>query len=126
MTSDNEQVGKQVDEPIKASELTEDEEVIPSQSQENEIRNSTPANAGLKRRTTEKRNYTSVAASKPAQVPEHPWTQVKYKNRKLSSQQSTKLPANGEHQGRRILFPREISGRQMSEADLMLALNEAL
>ena len=81
---------------------------------------------GHRRRATEKQSYAAVAASKPSQVPEHPWTQVKYKSRKQSAQQSTSLPVNGEHLGRRILFPREISGHQMSEADLMLALNGAL
>ena len=34
-----------------------------------------------------KRNYASVAASKPAQAPEHSWTQMVYKSRK---QQATK------------------------------------
>lgn len=49
-----------------------------------------------------------------------------YKNRKTNMQQSTKSSAKIEHQGRRILFPREGSGQQMSEADLMLSLNETL
>ena len=31
-----------------------------------------------------------------------------------------------EQQGKRILFPQEISGQQKSEADLILALNKAL
>lgn len=33
---------------------------------------------------------------------------------------------DGEDEGRRILFPQEISVYQMSEVDLMLALNEAI
>ncbi len=77
-------------------------------------------------KNTPNRNYASVAASIPAQAPEHPWTKVVYKKRKINAQKSAKPIANIEHQGRRILFPREASGQQMSEADLMLALNEAL
>ena len=69
-----------------------------------------------------KRNYASVAASKPAQAPEHPWTQVVYKSRK---QQATKPIIKTEDQGRRILFPR-VLGQQKLEVDLMLAFNEAL
>ena len=45
-----------------------------------------------------------------------------YKNRK---QQAKKPNVKSEDQGRRILFPR-VLGQQKSEADLMLALNEAL
>ena len=37
-----------------------------------------------------------------------------------------KSTLNSEYQGRRILFPRETTSQQMSEADLMLVLNEAL
>lgn len=77
-------------------------------------------------KNTPKQNYASVAASKSSQAPEHPWTQVVYKNCKTNSHQSTKSNAKIEHQGRRILFPQEVSGQQMSEADIMLALNEAL
>ena len=71
-----------------------------------------------------KRNYASVAASKPAQAPEHPWKQVVYKNRKQPTT-ITKSNVKIEDQGRRILFPR-VLGQQKSEADLMLALNKAL
>ena len=71
------------------------------------------------------KSYASVAASKPPRAPEHPWTQVKYKNRKLNLQQANSA-ANAEHLGRIIIFPRKITGDQMSEADLMLVLNEAL
>lgn len=44
-----------------------------------------------------------------------------YKNRNQATKSNVKI----EDQGRRILFPR-ILGEQKSEADLMLALNEAL
>lgn len=75
---------------------------------------------------TPRRNYASVAASQPAQTPENPWTQVVYKSRKTNAQKSAKPTAKIEHQGRRILFPREVTENQKSEADLMLVLNEAL
>ncbi len=74
----------------------------------------------------EKQSYVAVAASTPAQIPEQPWTQVKYKNRKPSRQNSVSSTLNAEYQGRRILFPQEGTGQQRSEADLMLVLNEAL
>ena len=104
--------------PENSAEATE-EEVRPATP---EIEDTTPAPHFSSAKNTQQRNYASVAASKPAQAPEHPWTQVVYKNRK---QQATKLNAKIEDQGRRILFPRA-SGQQKSEADLMLALNEAL
>ena len=72
----------------------------------------------------ERRDYTSVAASKPAKIPEQPWTEVSYGTRKPKGKQSS--PTIGQEQlGRRILFPRN-PGQEKSEADLMLALNEAL
>ena len=74
----------------------------------------------------EKQSYAAVAASIPAQIPEQPWTQVKYKNRKPSQQKPVSSTLNAEYQGRRILFPRKRTSQQMSEADLMLVLNEAL
>ena len=54
---------------------------------------------------TKKRNYASVATSNPTQAPEHPWTQVVYKNQK----QEAKKPnvKKLEPAQRRILFPRE-------------------
>ena len=71
-----------------------------------------------------RRDYASVAASKPVKIPEQPWTQVSYGTRKSKEKQSS--PGSKQEQlGRRILFPRD-SGQERSEADLMLALNEAL
>ena len=74
--------------------------------------------------SVEKRSYTSIAASKPVQNSNQPWTQVSYGNRKPSG--SHKTTAIEEQMGRRILFPRNQEGQKKSEADLMLALNEAL
>ena len=94
---------------------------IPSSSK---VTSGKPSAESTKR--IEKQSYAAVAASTPSQIPEQPWTQVKYKNRKPNQQHSVHSTLNAEYQGRRILFPREGTGRQMSEADLMLALNEAL
>lgn len=112
MTSNDRQVDKRVDEQVderveestKGGEPVEEEGVASSQSQARKARAFIP-NIDTKRHTTEKQSYASTAASRLSQVPEHPWTQVKYKSRKLSSQQSTSLPANAEHLGKRILFP---------------------
>lgn len=60
------------------------------------------------------------------EVPENTWLRVVYKNHKKNSQLAIKLATKSEHQGRRIFFPREVSDQQKSEADLMLASNEAL
>lgn len=69
---------------VKASIPSEEEEVIQSQGQGSESPIPTQANPSTKSRLG-KQSYASVAASKPAQIPEQPWTQVKYKNRKSSS-----------------------------------------
>lgn len=113
----------------EAAEPVEEEEVLSSYSPREG--GSASALHLSPTRDVNKRNYASVAASKPAQAPERPWTQVVYKNRKVNQRQPTKSTVKIEHQGRRILFPREVSGQQASgqyksEADLMLALNEAL
>ena len=68
------------------------------------------------------RSYATVAATKPAQTPSQPWTKVSYGNRKNGAQVAVKA----EQRGRRILFPRKSGCQLKSEADLMLALNEAL
>ena len=121
---DNHSTGP-VGEIEKGRESAEGESVAPTQRQARNVDIPTP-NPGTNSQTTKKQSYASVAASKPSQAPENPWTQVKYKNRKPNSQQ-TSLHANGEHLGRRILFPRKTAlDPQMSEADLMLVLNEAL
>ena len=70
----------------------------------------------------EQRSYATVAAAKPAQTPSQPWTKVSYGNRKNGTPQVVKA----EQRGRRILFPRKSGGQLKSEADIMLALNEAL
>ena len=106
------------------AELIGDEEVRPSQSQRNE--NATPvaqSSATVKTNTRiERRDYATVAASRPAKIPEKPWTQVIYGSRKPKGKSSSPVR---EQLGRRILFPRN-PGQEKSEADLMLALNEAL
>ncbi|MCJ1349623.1 hypothetical protein MMC31_007864, partial [Peltigera leucophlebia] len=89
---------------VKASIPSEEEEVFVGQSQGSKSPTPTQANPNT-RSHLGKRSYASVAVSKPAQVPEQPWTQVKHKNRKSSQQQSTKSTLNAEYQGRRILFP---------------------
>ncbi len=71
-----------------------------------------------------RRDYASAVRSKPVKIPEQPWTQVSYGTRKPKRKQSSPDPKQ-EQLGRRILFPRD-SGQEKSEADLMLALNEAL
>ena len=105
--------------PDNSAEATE-EEVRPIAAPGDE--ETTPAPHFSSAKNMQKQSYVSVANSKPAQAPEHPWTQVVYKNRK---QQVTKPNVKSQDQGRRILFPR-VLGQQKSEADLMLALNEAL
>ena len=72
----------------------------------------------------EKRNYALVAASKPTKIPEQPWTQVSYATRKPKRKQSSST-IKQKQLGQRILFPRNL-GQKKSEANLMLALNEAL
>ena len=57
----------------------------------------------------------------PAQSP---WAQVSYGNRRPSGKHGT--TAKPKQLGERILFPRNQEGQKKSEADLMLALNEAL
>ena len=74
----------------------------------------------------EKQSYAAVVVSTPSQIPEQPWTQVKYKNCKPNQQYSELSTLNTEYQRRRILFPWKKTRQQMSEADLMLALNKAL
>ncbi len=71
------------------------------------------------------RSYAAVAAAQPTQISSQPWTKVSYGNRKNGTH---KLAASvkAEQRGRRILFPRKNGGQLKSEADLMLALNEAL
>lgn len=98
--------------------------MLPSHSPR--IRDPTPVPHLGPTKDTSKQNYASVAISKPAQAVEHLWTQVVYNSRKTSLYQPTKSTVKIEHQGRRILFLRKILGRQISEGDLMLALNEAL
>ena len=70
----------------------------------------------------EKQSYAAIIDSIPAQTPEEPWTQVKYKNRKPSQQKPVSLTLNAGYQGKKILFPRERTSPQISETDLMLVL----
>ena len=85
---------------------------------------SAPSSSNSKPRM-EKRSYASIAMSKPTQTFETPWTQVNYGNRKLAGKQLCPT-AKPDQLGRRVLFPRNVEGQKKSEADLMLALNEAL
>lgn len=88
-------------------------------------KNATPVPRSSSTKSHEKRrDYASVAASKPVKIPDQPWIQVSYGIRKSKGKQ----PNSGfkqEQLGRKILFSRK-SGQEKSEADLMLALNEAL
>ena len=59
-------------------------EVIQSQGQGSESPTPKQANPSTKSRLG-KQSYASVAVSKLAQIPEQPWTQVKYKKRKSNS-----------------------------------------
>ncbi len=85
----------------------------------------------------EQRSYATVAAAKPAQTQtqprakvsfkkssEQPWTKVSYGTRKSNMRQPNST-IQQEQLGRRVLFPGN-AGQEKSEADLMLALNEAL
>lgn len=71
------------------------------------------------------RSYAAVAAAQPTQIPSQPWTKVSYGNRKNGTHKSS-ASVKAEQRGRRILFPRKNGSQLKSEADLMLALNEAL
>lgn len=53
---------------------------------------------------------------------EKPWMEVKYTNKKQSTQKQAK---SQEPSGRRILFLRKEAQPKESEEDIMLALNEA-
>ncbi len=66
---------------MNANQPIGEEEETPPQSQSSKIIALTLASPGVKKHV-EKRNYASVAASKPATPPEQPWTQISYKNRK--------------------------------------------
>ena len=69
------------------------------------------------------RSYATVATAKPVEAPSQPWIKVSYESRR---NESKKPSAQSEQRGRRILFPRKDGGQLKSEADIMLALNEAL
>ena len=71
-----------------------------------------------------KRDYASVATSKSVKIPDQPWTKDSYGIRKSMGKQFN-ATAKKEQRERRILFQQNV-GQQKSEADLMLALNEAL
>ena len=97
----------------------------PGNSESHQDINATPvpSSSSIKAHV-KRRDYASVAASKPVKTPEQPWTQVSYGIRKSKGKQ----PNSGSKQqqlGQRILFPQN-SSQEKSEADLILALNEAL
>ena len=66
--------------------------------------------------------FVMVAATKPAQTPNQPWTKVSYGNQKNGTLPTVKAKQHG----RRILFPRQSGSQLKSEADLILALNKSL
>ncbi len=71
------------------------------------------------------RTYAAVAVAKPMQNSSQPWTKVSYGTRKNGTHKSAP-EVKVEQRGRRILFPRKNGNQFKSEANLMLALNEAL
>ncbi len=66
--------------PESSTEPIEEREVLPIQSRRN--KEFTPAQQPSPAKNGQKWNYALVAASKLAQAPENPWTQVMYKNYK--------------------------------------------
>ena len=105
-----------------STEPTE-EEVLSIHSPRSRGKSITP-DSGLPENSAKQRSYATVAASKPAQASDQSWTKVSYGNRKTEG--SKPSIGRGEQRGRRILFPRKDGSQLKSEADLMLALNEAL
>ena len=70
-----------------------------------------------------RKSYAQMAASgSPKVTTENAWTEVTGSSRK----QKANTPPKVEPEKRRIIFRREALSSQKSEADLMLALNEAL
>ena len=74
---------------------------------------------------TKERSYASVAATQPTQSSSQPWTEVKYGSRKNGTPK-VGTEVKFEQRGRKILFLRQNDSQLKSEADMMLALNEAL
>lgn len=86
-----------------------------SQGQSRRDINSTPPPTSLSTQPSiEKRKYATVAASKSAQSPEQPWTQVKYGNCKQTANRP-RLLFHVEQRGKTVLFPQETLGQQKSE-----------
>ena len=69
------------------------------------------------------RSYATVAAAKPIQAPSQLWIKVSFENRRNGPK---KPSAQSEQRGRQVLFPRKHGSQFKSEADIVLALNEAL
>lgn len=113
--------GAQIDEHRLGPDLSTPERE-PAQSPSG--KNARPSPAHQVNRS-EKQSYATVAAAQPTETPSQAWTKVTYNNRKNGVQKSPTL-VKAEHYGRRILFPRKNGSHLKSEADLMLALNEAL
>lgn len=73
--------------------------------------------------TPPRKSYAQMAASgSPKVTTENVWTEVTGSSRRRKATTPTKV----EPEKRRVIFRREASSPQKSEADLMLALNEAL
>ena len=77
-------------------------------------------NEGSKIAKSVRKSYAQIVASSPAQT----WTEVIGKNQKRKSTMPN-LPKL-EPEKRRVIFRREPTSAQKSEADLMLTLNESL
>ena len=88
-----------------------------------DLRETTPTSGPSQPIQEKQHSYAAIVASKPAQAASQPWIKVSYKNRKNGSK---KPVAQSEQRGHRILFPRKDGSQFKSEADIMLALNEAL
>ena len=136
----DEQVDEQTDEQAKRSgnqgTSAEDGRGTPSQNQVRRARasreptqnpveeNATPSPT-YQGNQNGQRSYAAVASAKPIQNPSQPWTKVNYGSRRNGTHKpATEIKV--EQRGRRILFPRKNGNQLKSEADLMLALNEAL
>lgn len=100
---------------------TMEKEIIEAPREEN----NTPAPV-LPESLAKQRSYATVAASKPAQASNQSWTKVSYGNRKTGGSKPSVLGKGEYRGGRRILFLWKDENQLKPEANLILALNEAL
>ena len=81
--------------------------------------------SGIKSIKPAPKTYAQIAASNTTQsVSEKTWTEVRHSSKKGKNNAPT--PGKTEPEKRRIIFRRDVTTPQKSEADLMLVLNEAL